>query len=324
MSPRTRAWLEMHACVLLWGFTGILGKLITLEALPLVWWRVVLVLAALLVVRPFWVGLSQLSARSAVILAGNGVVLALHWVTFYGAIKLANASVAATCMALTPVVIAFVDPWIARRRFEARELWFGLAAIPGVVLVVGGTPTEMQGGIGVGLASMLFVALLSCLNKRFAAGAPALAVTGVEMAAGVVFLPLCAQFLPGSERLFAWPAPADLGWLAALAFACTLLPFALSLVALRRLSAFESALATNLEPVYTILLAIPIFGEQHELGARFYSGAAIVLAAVFAHPLAARSARASPPGEPRSLQAPDCTPRKAAIARAASSSGTNK
>jgi drug/metabolite transporter (DMT)-like permease len=171
----------------------------------------VLVTAALLPARRFWAGLAQLSARSVAILAGNGVVLALHWVTFYGAIKLSNASVAATCMALTPVVIAFLDPCIARRPFDMRELWFGLAAIPGVVLVVGGTPTPMHAGIGVGLASMLFVALLSCLNKRFAAGAPALAVTGIEMAAGVVFLPLCAQFLPGSERLFAWPAPADLG-----------------------------------------------------------------------------------------------------------------
>jgi drug/metabolite transporter (DMT)-like permease len=304
MSPRTRAWLEMHLCVLLWGFTGILGKLITLEALPLVWWRVVLVTATLVLARRFWAGLSQLSLRTAAILAGNGVVLALHWVTFYGAIKLANASVAATCMALMPVVIALIDPWVARRRFDLRELWFGLAAIPGVVLVVGGTPTTMHAGILVGLASMLFVALLSCLNKRFAASAPALAATGIEMAAGVVFLPLCAPFLPGSEHLFAWPAAADLGWLAALAFVCTLLPFALSLVALRQLGAFEAALANNLEPVYTILLASAIFGEQHELGARFYVGTALVLAVVFAHPLAARSARRAALDNPRPLQPP--------------------
>jgi drug/metabolite transporter (DMT)-like permease len=202
------------------------------------------------------------------------------------------------------VVIALIDPWIARRRFDLRELWFGLAAIPGVVLVVGGTPTPMHAGILVGLASMLFVALLSCLNKRFAATAPALAATGIEMAAGVVFLPLCAPFLPGSEHLFAWPAAADLGWLVALAFVCTLLPFALSLVALRQLSAFESALANNLEPVYTILLAIAIFGEQHELGARFYVGTALVLAVVFAHPLAARSARRAALDSPRPLQPP--------------------
>jgi drug/metabolite transporter (DMT)-like permease len=322
MSPRTRAWLEMHLCVLLWGFTGILGKLITLEALPLVWWRVVLVTAALILARPFWVGLSQLSVRSAAILAGNGVVLALHWVTFYGSIKLSNASVAATCMALTPVVIALIDPWIARRPLDVRELWFGLAAIPGVVLVVGGTPTPMHAGIAAGVASMLFVALLSCLNKRFAAGAPALAVTGIEMAAGVVFLPLCAPFLPGSERLFAWPAPADLGWLTALALACTLLPFALSLVALRELNAFESALATNLEPVYTLVLAIPIFGEQHELGARFYGGAVLVLAVVFAHPLAARSARRSIVRD--RFSPPPAAPRNISIAERASSSGTNK
>ncbi|HTV22582.1 MAG TPA: EamA family transporter [Polyangiaceae bacterium] len=297
MSPRTRAWLEMHVCVVLWGFTAILGKLITLQALPLVWWRMTFVTAALLFVRPFWRGVASLSTRSIAILAGTGVLLALHWVTFYAAVKLANASVAATCIALTPVAIAFIDPWVGRRPFDFRELWFGLAVLPGVVLVVGGTPTEMQAGILVGVASALFVALVSCLNKRFAAGASALGVTGIEMAAGVVFLPLCvplgAALLLSSEPLFVLPAAHDIGLLAALAFGCTLLPFALSLVALRELSAFDSALATNLEPVYTILLAIPIFGEQLELGVRFYAGAAIVLAVVFMHPFLGRSGLAA-------------------------------
>ncbi len=292
MTEHRRAWLQMHFCVLSWGFTGILGKLITLHPLALVWWRMLIVAGALLLVRRFWVGVLQMSLRSIVIFSGIGVLLSLHWVTFYAAIKLANASVAATCMAVTPVIIALIEPAIARRAFDVRELLFGVAAIPGVALVVGGTPEEMRVGVAVGVASAGFIAVVSCLNKRFAAPVSALGVTGVEMAAGVLFLPLLAPFVQSDAAWLAWPSQHDVVLLLVLAFACTLLPFALSLVALRRLSAFGSALAVNLEPVYTIVLAILLFNEQRQLGLGFYAGTAILLVAVFSHPLLVRQAAA--------------------------------
>ena len=109
MSPSTRALLQIHFCVVLWGFTAILGKLITLGALQLVWWRMLLVSGALLLVRRFWIGINQLPKRLIAIYAGIGVIVALHWLTFYGSVKLANASVAATCMALTPIFISVVE-----------------------------------------------------------------------------------------------------------------------------------------------------------------------------------------------------------------------
>jgi drug/metabolite transporter (DMT)-like permease len=286
-SQRLRAWLQMHFCVLCWGFTGILGKLITLDALGLVWWRMVIVAGVLLLVRGFWVGIKQMNARTIAIVAGIGVLLSLHWVTFYAAIKLANASVTATCMALTPVVIALIEPLIARRRMDMRELLFGLAVIPGVALVVGGTPDGMRLGVAVGALSAGFIGVVSCLNKRFAMAASPLSVTGIEMAAGVLFLPLLAPALQ-TAPLLSLPGAADILWLLLLAFACTLLPYVLSLVAMRHLSAFGSALAVNLEPVYTILLAIILFGEQHELGLGFYAGAASLLVVVFSHPLLLR------------------------------------
>jgi drug/metabolite transporter (DMT)-like permease len=294
-SAQMRAWLQMHVCVLCWGFTGILGRLITLDALPLVWQRMVIVAGVLLLVPGFWAGLRRMSLRTAAIVAGIGVLLSLHWVTFYLSIRLANASVAATCMALTPVVIALVEPLISRRRFDVRELLFGLAVVPGVGLVAGGTPDAMRMGVVVGALSAVIIGVVSCLNKRFAVTQPALAVTGIEMAAGVLFLPLIAPFLE-SQPLLIWPGRADLLWLLLLAFGCTLLPYALALVALRQLSAFGSALAVNLEPVYTIVLAILLFGEQHELGLGFYAGATILLAVVFSQPLLMRqpSARAVP------------------------------
>lgn len=288
MSPSSRAWLQIHVCVLLWGFTGILGRAITLEALSLVWWRMLIVTGVLLLARPFWHGVSVLSARSIAIFAVTGVLLSLHWVTFYASVKLANASVAATCMALTPVIIALVEPLIARRPFDVRELLFGVAAIPGVALVAGGTPDGMRLGVGVGGLSAAFIAVVSCLHKRFAAEASALAVTGIEMAAGVLFLPLLGPLLHLRASIFTPPGARDVLFLLALAFGCTLLPYMLSLVALRRLSAFASALAVNLEPVYTIVLAMLFFGEHHELRLGFYAGAAVLVSVVFSHPLLVR------------------------------------
>ena len=131
-AARTRAWLQLHFCVVLWGFTAIFGRLISLPALPLVWWRMTLVGVALLAVPKFWRGLRGVPARQIAIYAGIGVLVALHWLTFYGSIKLSNASVGATCMALMSVLMAFVEPLIVRRKFDPRELLFGLAVIPGV------------------------------------------------------------------------------------------------------------------------------------------------------------------------------------------------
>lgn len=298
MAPPTKAWLQIHFCVVLWGFTAILGKLITLPALPLVWWRMVLVTGALLLVARFWSGLRTMAPRLIRTYAGIGVFVALHWLTFYGSIKLSNASVAATCMALTPVFVAFVEPMLARRRFDARELIFGLAVIPGVALVVGGTPSGMRLGIAIGALSAFFVSIFGSLNKRFIGQSDALSVTGVEMGAGAIFLTLLAPLLLGNEKLFVLPAHQDAIYLIALAFGCTLLPFALSLVALRQLSAFTTALAVNMEPVYAIVLAIILLGEQRELDPAFYAGVAIIMVVVFSHPLFMKKRSLSRAAEP--------------------------
>jgi len=288
MTPSTRALIQIHFCVFLWGFTAILGKAITLSALPLVWWRMTLVAAALLFFGRFWRGLVALSPRLGMIYLGIGVIVAVHWITFYGSIKLSNASVAATCMALAPLFIAFIEPPLMRRRFDSRELFFGVAVIPGIALVVGGIPNAMRTGFAIGAISALLAAIFGILNKRYVEYGGALTVTGLEMAAGVVCLTLLAPFRPVSEPLLVRPTSHDFLLLFILAMGCTLLPFALSLVAMRHLSAFTTALAVNMEPVYAILLAIVLLKEQRELQPGFYLGVAIVIIVVFSHPFIAR------------------------------------
>jgi len=283
MAPERKALLQIHFCVLLWGFTAILGKLISLPALELVWWRMLIVVVVLLAWVPLWRELRTIKLPTLAVFAGIGVVVALHWLTFYGAIKLSNASVAASCMAVGPLFLAVIEPWIVRRPFDARELVVGLIALPGVPFVVGGTPSGMQLGLVVGVISAFLVAIFGALNKRYVEQASPLLVTGVELAAGTAFLTVVALALPGNAPWSALPGPRDAWLLAALALACTLLPFALALRALRHTSAFTTQLVVSLEPVYAIVLAIVLLGEQRELTPAFYLGVALILAAVFTH-----------------------------------------
>jgi drug/metabolite transporter (DMT)-like permease len=289
MSPTVKAQWQLHFCVLLWGFTAILGKLITMPALALVWWRMLIVVLCLTCVPRVWRELRRLSPGLLAIYGLIGVLVSLHWLTFYGAIKLANASVAVTCLALAPAFLAVVEPWIARRPFDIRELLLGVAVLPGVALVVGGIPAGMHTGAMVGALSALLVSFFIAMNKRYAGHSDSLTVTALELGTGVLLLPLLAPFFAGGfAGLLQPPRGADALWLLALSLGCTLLPFTLSLVALRQLSAFSAQLAVNLEPVYAIVLAALLLGEQRELGLAFYAGVAVVIAAVFLHPLIAK------------------------------------
>ena len=288
LSSHSKALLQIHFCVLLWGLTAILGKMISLPAAALVWWRMLLVSVTALLLPRVWRNLRQLPWRLLAVYAGIGCVVALHWLTFYGAIKLANASVAVTSMALCPIFLAVIEPWIAGRAFDKRELLLGLAVVPGVMLVVGGTPAGMQLGLLVGVLSALLASTFSALNKRYVHEADALTVTAVELGAGTLLMTLVAPLLPHEGVLFPLPGLRDGVLLVFLAYGCTLLPFALSLIALRQISAFTAQLAINLEPIYAIALAALLFGEQRQLDGYFYLGVLIIIAAVIVHPLLAR------------------------------------
>jgi len=283
VNPHRRALFEIHVCVILWGFTAILGKLITLPALQLVWWRMLLVTAALACAPRVWRALARIPLRLAFAYAGIGAVVALHWLAFYASVKLANASVAATTMALAPAVVALIEPALTGARFERHNLLLGIAVIPGVVLVIGGIPSAMHAGFWLGVVSAALAGLFNVLNKRFLGPHDALAVTGLELGAGFALVALLAPFLSPAGQALVLPSVHDGAWLLVLALLCTLVPYAVSLGTLRHLSSFTVQLAINLEPVYAIAVAVLFLGEARELDALFFIGVAIVLAAVFGH-----------------------------------------
>ena len=283
MNPHRRALIELHICVLLWGFTAILGKLISLPAAQLVFWRLLLVVVSLMCFPRVWRALRTIPPRTMLVFAGIGAVVALHWLTFYGSVKLANASVAATCMALAPVVTALIEPWLTGARFERHNLLLGILVVPGVALVVGGIPQEMHLGFWVGVASAVLAAIFNALNKRHLAEHDAMAVSWLELGAGWLLVAVLLPFMSAPGAGFVLPDVRDGALLLILAIACTLIPFAMSLAVLRHLSAFTTQLAVNLEPVYSIFIAVLFLAEGQDLGAAFFVGVVIVMGAVFGH-----------------------------------------
>jgi len=210
---------------------------------------------------------------------GHHDAMAVTWIELSAGFLL----VAATCMALAPAVTALIEPWLTGSKFERHNLLLGVLVVPGVALVVGGIPHGMHLGFWVGVGSAALAAVFNALNKRYLGHNDAAAVTWLELGAGFVLLALVSPFISPAGSSIVLPDVRDGALLLVLAILCTLIPFALSLAALRHLSAFTTQLAINLEPVYSIVIAVAFLGEARDLDAAFYVGVVIVLAAVFGH-----------------------------------------
>lgn len=288
LTEERRAYLELHLAVLLFGLTAILGDLIQLTALVLVWWRVLLTSGSLLPFVSPGKLLRDLGWPLLLRFMGIGVLVALHWLTFYGAIKLSNASICLVCMATTSFFTAFLEPLIVKRPFRWYEMALGFLIIPGMVLVVNNIQSGMIWGVVAGLTSAFLAATFATLNKKYLANIHPSRVTFLELGSAWIFLSIILGVFLITGRDFGnwWPAStSDWVYLLILAFLCTNLAYTLSLRALRHLSAFAANLTVNLEPVYGIALAWLLLNEQEELTPGFYWGVVIILLAVFSYPL---------------------------------------
>ncbi|MEL6969430.1 MAG: EamA family transporter [Bacteroidota bacterium] len=294
LAEERRAYLELHLAVLLYGLTAILGDLIQLTALVLVWWRVFLTSGSLVpFVKPRQL-IDDLGRGLFWRFAGIGVLVALHWVTFYGAIKLSNASICLVCMATTSFFTAFLEPLIVKRPFRWYELFLGLLIVPGMALVVRNIQVEMIWGVVAGLASAFLAATFATFNKKYIGNQNPTRITFLELGSAWAFLSvvLAVMLISGQNVGELWPTSLmDWVYLLILAFLCTNLAYTLSLRALRHISAFAANLTVNLEPVYGIILAWLLLNEQEELSPGFYWGVVIILLAVLSYPLLSRYMR---------------------------------
>lgn len=285
LTSENRAYLELHIAVILFGLTAILGDLIELSAVVLVWWRVLLTSLSLVIILLLWKIPLFPSKRLLLIYGGIGAIVGLHWITFYGAVKLSNASITLVCMATASFFTAFLEPMIMKRKLIPLELIVGLLIIPGMMLIVNDLSYDMKIGMGVGLISSFLAALFATLNKKYINEAASLTITFVEMSAAWLFLCCVVPFVYANNKdLVFMPNQMDWFYMAILVLLCTTLAYLLALRSLKHLSAFASNLVVNLEPVYGILLAIVILKEHKELTPTFYAGVAIIIGVVCAYP----------------------------------------
>jgi drug/metabolite transporter (DMT)-like permease len=275
-----KAFIQLHIAVFLAGFTGVLGKLITLHEGMLVWYRMLITAVSLFALLYFKKELERLSLKNTFKLFGVGGIVAIHWVTFYGSIKYSNVSVSLTCFSAIGFFTAFLDPLIMRRRIDVAEVLLGLLAIAGIYLIFDFYP-EYELGIIFGIISALLASLFPIINKNLLKEFSAKTVTLYEMGGGFIaltfFMPLYLQMYPAGYYL---PTVSDWLWLLMLAWLCTVFTFILALNALKKISPFTANLAYNLEPIYGILLAFVIFHENKYLSAGFYYGLGLILLAV--------------------------------------------
>ncbi|NNE25443.1 MAG: DMT family transporter [Saprospiraceae bacterium] len=284
MNKKLSSYLQLHTAVLLFGLTAILGDLISITAFNLVWWRVLITSLSLLLFIRFGTRLYKLGKKTLLIFLGIGVIVAVHWVTFYGAIKFSNASVVLAAMATASLFTSLIEPLITGKKFSKIELLLGLMVIPPMLLIANNIDLSMQKGLWIGLLSALLASIFACYNKKYVHLANSTEITFLEITGAFLFLTLCLPFIKTSTAGF-MPTPSDWFYLMILALACTTLAYVLSVKALRHLSAFDANLVVNLEPVYGILLAVVILKEHQEMSPNFYWGMVLIMLIVFSHPI---------------------------------------
>ena len=274
------AFLKLHISIVLAGFTGLFGKLITLNEGLLVWYR--MLFAALLLFLILWGRglLPKISFREVLKIAGTGLLLGLHWVLFYGSIKAANVSIGVVCFSLVGFFTALLEPLIIRRRVSLRELLFSLITVLGIVLIFQ-FDMRYRTGIIIGVISSALAALFTITNKKVGRNHKSSTMLLYEMIGGFLglscLLPFYLHYFPVETIL---PGTENLMYLLILALVCTIGLYLLQIQVLQTISAFTVNLSYNLEPVYSIILAMLFFGEAKELNVAFYAGLGLILLSV--------------------------------------------
>ena len=275
----------MHISILLWGFTGIFGKAIEMNAIMIVWYRMIISAVALI---PFMVKHKQFILPDKKRLASiiiTGFVVCLHWLTFYASIKASNVAIALSCFASVSLFSALLEPLFYRKKINKQNIILALFVLVGIYIIFAFQQLYAM-GIVLALISALLGALFTILNKIFVSNDEPAPVTFIELISGFVFLSvLLPLILPAFNVSFQIPSKIDWVWLLLLSVVCTSIAFTLSLEALKKVSAFTMNLSVNLEPLYSIVLAIILFKENELLNNGFYIGAVIVISSVFIHSL---------------------------------------
>jgi drug/metabolite transporter (DMT)-like permease len=275
-----KSYLVLHSAVILAGFTGIFGKLISLNEGLLVWYRVFFSAIILWLVLKLFKVTTDIKWKEKFNISKIGMFITVHWVFFYASIKYSNISVGVVCYCLTSFFTAIFAPMINRNKFNLSEILLSLLTLFGIALIFH-FDSSYQLGIGLGVISSAFAALYTIYNERLVRVYDSRLINYYQMVGGTVglgiLLPVYLHFFPVESII---PSLKDTGYLILLASFCTVGLYVLFAESLKRISAFTVNLSFNLEPVYAIILAFIFFNEGKELNLSFYIGLAFVMTSV--------------------------------------------
>ena len=283
-------YLKLHFIVFLWGFSAILGKLVTIPAVEMVWYRAILAAVGMGMVIYFTRGTFKVQRADLLKLSGIGCIVALHWIAFFGSARVSNVSVSLVGFATNSLWAAVLDPWFNRSRIKKYELLLGLIVITGLYIIFS-FDFEYKLGLLLGVLAGFTSALFSVFNSRMVKRVSSRTITfyemiGVFLATGL-FLPVF-QLSGAGIQWPALPSAMDLLYIAVLAGVCSVYAYTVAIELMKRISVFMIQLTLNLEPVYGIIMAVIIFGQEEKMNLNFYVGTLIILGAVITYPVVKR------------------------------------
>lgn len=282
MSVTTKDYLNLHFLVFLWGFTAILGKLITIPAVEMVFYRTLLAAIGMGAYMLFRKKSFGVSGNDAVKLLLTGVVVGLHWYTFFLAVKTSNPSTALIGFATCSLWAALLEPIVKKQKIQAIELFLGIVVMAGLYVIFS-FDFRYPMGLFYGILSGITVAIFGVCNSLLVRTIPSSKITFYEMIGACLTLTLF--MLASNDDLQLIPTALDWLWLSILAFVCSVYAYVIAIDLMKKFSVFFIQLSLNLEPVYGIILALLIFGKNEVMGTSFYIGTAIILGAVLLYPL---------------------------------------
>ncbi|MDF3076424.1 MAG: EamA family transporter [Sphingobacteriaceae bacterium] len=278
----SRNLLVLHATVFVWGFTGILGQLISISAVHLVWYRVLIAFTTLFIYFKATKTDIKVTRETFLKLFFTGALVGGHWILFFQSIKLSTVSVALVCLSSITLFTATLEPILKKQKISKLEICTGMAIICGIYLIFK-FESRYTAGIICGLTCALFASLFSIINSKQVKNRPAPIISFYELIGAWVWISIYLAATSGFDSSMSLNT-SDLLYLLLLGTVCTSVAYVAGVSVMKELSAYQVALITNLEPVYGIILAYIFFAKQEQMTPGFYLGACVVLAAVFLSP----------------------------------------
>jgi drug/metabolite transporter (DMT)-like permease len=283
-SDNVKSYFHLHFIVFIWGFTAILGALISLEALPLVWFRM-LFAVGFIAIYIYYKKLSlKVPIKIRMQLLFSGLIIALHWFTFFHAIKISNISITLACLSTGALFASLLEPILYGKKIVFYEVFFGLLVVLGLYIIFNVEGNYFWGMI-TALTSAFLSALFAVINSRLVKSYDATVISFYELSGGVLFFTIILLFEQCFSAEFFQLSIKDLLYLLLLSSVCTAYAFIASTSVMKFLSPYTVMLTINLEPIYGIILAVLVFQEKEKMSFEFYIGAFIILLTVLLNAL---------------------------------------